>query len=83
MDNGSKGTHMQGPHWPNLGSLGMVGLNQDPDEAARARWAVGQDTGDMTTMKCNGDSPRCYEESNQGGTLSRASSRWLHLNNGP
>ena len=61
----------------------MVGLNQDPDEAARARWAVGQDTGDMTTMKCNGYSPRCYEESNQGGTLSRASSRWLHLNNGP
>ena len=75
MDNGSKGTNMQGPHWSNLGCLGMVGLNQDPDEAARARWAVEQDTGDMTTMKCNGYSPRCYEESNQGGTLSRASSR--------
>ena len=60
-----------------------MGLNQDPVEAARVRWAVGQDTGDMTTMKCNGDSHRCFEESNQGGTLSRASSRGLHPSNGP
>ena len=46
---------MQGPHRSKLGSHGMVGLNQDPDKAARARWDVAQDTADMTTMKCNGD----------------------------
>ena len=81
-DNGSKGTYMQGPHRSKLGSHGMVGLNQDPDKAARARWDVAQDTADMTTMKSNGDSQRCYEESNKGGIL-RASRRWLHPNNRP
>ena len=65
---------MQGPHRSKLGSHGMVGLNQDPDKAARARWDVAQDTADMTTMKSNGDSQRCYEESNKGGIL-RASRR--------
>lgn len=35
----------------------------------------------MATLKCNGDLQKCYEESNQGITLRRTGSRWLHPNN--